>query len=87
MRKILFLISLMTVTSCTTIEYVPTKSKVFIPEHQKLDALTVEEVKRLDPAVKIKFENIKAALIANIKQLEHNIRVHNEDTEIPVPDT
>jgi hypothetical protein len=53
-------------------------TRVEIPVHQKLDALTQEEVNALDPVVKAKFENIKSALIGNIKQLEHNINAHND---------
>lgn len=83
MKTLIAILLVLITSSCCTpsTQYKYIGSKIIIPPHQKLDALTEEEVNSLPPVVKSKFENIKAALIGNIKQLEHNITVHNNDIE------
>ena len=87
-RILLAILLILTISACSSTKYVYVKSKVDITKHHKLDALTDEEAKKLQetfPKIKKKFERIKAALIANIKQLELNIETHNN--KLPIPDT
>lgn len=54
-------------------------SEVIIPEHQKLEGLTQDEVNSLSPTIRQKLERDKARLIGNIRQLEKNIKTHNDN--------
>lgn len=89
MKKVLtaILLSLLISACATAPETIYTCSQVIIPEHKNLDALTPEQVAQLPDEIHQKMENIRAALIANIKQLEHNINVHNRNCALPEPDT
>jgi len=72
------LILLLTSCACEPVtKYIHTK--IPIPAHQELPALTQDEYNNMAPEVREKMQKMKAILIGNVYKLEKLIEANNTD--------